>query len=255
MNAEERQKAIQAYVLDRGDARIDELVDAFGVSRMTIHRHIEELNRQGVIRKLHGSVSAQPSGVYESLFSFRKNRETEVKKALASEALNEIFPGDVILLDDSTTVSALGPILGQKAPLNVVTNSLGLAGTLVPVDDISLLSLGGDYHPTYNAFIGHLCENALAGLKVNTLICSTSAVDNGLALIQDPAVTRVKQAMMRSAKRSILLVDSGKFGKVALHAFARLSDFDLVITDDGLDAAARKELLADGVELRVVARP
>ncbi|MEM9425806.1 MAG: DeoR/GlpR family DNA-binding transcription regulator, partial [Pseudomonadota bacterium] len=255
MTAAERQKAIEAYVLDRGDARIDELVDTFGVSRMTIHRHIEELSRLGVIRKLHGSVSAQPSGVYESLFSFRQNRETDVKRALAAEALGEISPGEVILLDDSTTVSTLGPMLAAKTPLNVVTNSLGLATDLVAVDEITLLSLGGDYHPTYNAFIGHLCENALAGLKVNTLICSTSAVENGLALIQDPAVTRVKQAMMQAAKRTILLVDSGKYGKVALHAFAPLSEFDLVITDDGLDDATITALRAAGVNLRLVARP
>mgnify|MGYP001794844023 FL=1 len=71
MNAEERQKAIASYVLERGDARVDELVDTFGVSRMTIHRHVEELSRQGVVRKLHGSVSAQPSGVYDILLSFR----------------------------------------------------------------------------------------------------------------------------------------------------------------------------------------
>jgi len=255
MKAIDRLQAIEAYVLKHGDARIEELVAVFGVSRMTIHRHVEELSRQGVVRKLHGSVSAQPSGVYESLFTFRQTRATDIKQALAAEALNEIAPGEVILVDDSTTVGTIGPMLCQKAPLKVVTNSLGLASELVRVDEITLLSLGGDYHPTYNAFIGHLCENALAGLQVNTLICSTSAIDNGTALIQDPAVTRVKQAMMRAAKRSILLVDSSKYGKVALHAFAPLKDFDLVVTDDGLAPAASEALRADGVNLRLVARP
>lgn len=255
MNAEQRQKAIASYVLEHGAARVDELVDTFGVSRMTIHRHVEELSRQGVVRKLRGSVSAQPSGVYESLFSFRQSRATEVKKALAAEALNEIASGEVIVLDDSTTASELGPLLAQKAPLTVVTNSLGLTSTLVSVDEISVLSLGGDYHPTYQAFIGHLCENALAGLRVNTLICSTSAVDAGVALIQDPTVARVKQAMMRAAKHKVLLVDSGKFGKIALHAFAPLAAFDLVITDDGLDAETVEILQAEGVNLRKVARP
>ncbi|MEM1399793.1 MAG: DeoR/GlpR family DNA-binding transcription regulator, partial [Pseudomonadota bacterium] len=161
MKAEQRQKAIASYVLERGDARVDELVDTFGVSRMTIHRHIEELSRQGVVRKLHGSVSAQPSGVYESLFSFRQARATEVKKALAARALEEIEPGEIIMLDDSTTTSELGPLLAEKAPLKVVTNSLGLTSMLVSVDEVSVLSLGGDYHPTYQAFIGHLCENAV----------------------------------------------------------------------------------------------
>ena len=179
MNAIQREKAIASYVLERGDARFNELAEIFGVSRMTIHRHIERLSRQGVVRKLRGSVSAQPSSVYESLFSFRQNRAKKVKKLLATAAFEEINSGEVILIDDSTTATEVAPLLEKKTPLKVVTNSLGLFSKLVTQDNISVLALGGEYHPTYQAFIGHLCENALAGLRVNTLICSTSAVDDG----------------------------------------------------------------------------
>ena len=73
-----------------------------------------------------------------------------------------------------------------------------------------------------------------------------------MALIQDSAVTRVKQAMMRAASKKILIVDSGKFGKVALNAFAPLKAFQLVITDDGLNAETTARLRMDGVKLRVV---
>lgn len=252
MNAIQREKAIASYVLERGDARFNELAETFGVSRMTIHRHIERLSRQGVVRKLRGSVSAQPSSVYESLFSFRQNRAKKVKKLLATAAFEEISSGEVILIDDSTTATEVAPLLEKKTPLKVVTNSLGLFSKLVTQDNISVLALGGEYHPTYQAFIGHLCENALAGLRVNTLICSTSAVDDGMALIQDSAVTRVKQAMMRAANKKILIVDSGKFGKVALNAFAPLKAFQLVITDDGLNNETIARLRLDGVKLRVV---
>lgn len=252
MNADERQTAIASYVLEHGDASFNELAKTFGVSRMTIHRHIERLSRQGVVRKLRGSVSAQPSSVYESLFSFRQTRATKVKKLLAAAAFEEIISGEVIMLDDSTTASELAPLLEKKAPLKVVTNSLGLISNLVTTDNISVLALGGEYHPTYQAFIGHLCENALASLRVNTLICSTSTVDNGMALIQDSSVTRVKQAMMRAANKKILIVDSGKFGKVALNKFAPLEAFQLVITDDGLDARTMARLRTNGVKLRVV---
>lgn len=252
MNARQRQKMIASYVLERGETRIDELIEVFEVSRMTIHRHVEELARQGVVRKFHGSVSAQPSSVYESLFSFRATRFPEIKKALVRAALEEIEPGEVILLDDSTTVSAIGPELSQKTPLTVVTNNLGLISSLVSVDELSLLSLGGSYHPTYNAFIGNLCADALAGLRVNTFICSASAIYDGLALIQDPHVTRVKQDMKRAARQSILLVDADKFGKVALHVFAPLTEFDLVITDAGLPDSTQQSLLDAGVTLKLV---
>lgn len=252
MNADNRRQDIADYVIQHGEARIDELVTAFGVSRMTIHRHVDELARQGVLRKLHGAVSAQPSGVYESLFRFRETHAAAAKRALARAALAEIEPGQVVLLDDSTTANALGPLLPQVAPLTVVTNSLSLAEQLVDNDELKLILLGGEYHPTYNAFIGHICENALQKIRVNLLICSASAIDKTATLIQDPQVVRVKQAMAAAASRSVLLIDSSKFGKVALHLFADLTDFDLVLSDDGLPDEVAGSLKAAGVNLKIV---
>ena len=254
MKSKERKDAIAAYVLDHGDARIDDLVTEFAVSRMTILRHLDDLAGQGVLRKLHGSVTAQPSSVYESLFAFRQSQCTQEKATLAASALGEIELGQVVLIDDSTTATALGPILPQKAPLTIVTNSLGLINEIAIADGLTLLSLGGDYHPTYNAFIGHLCESAIAALQVNVFVCSASAVMNGCAYVQDPQVTRVKQAMFKAAQRRILLVDASKFEKSALHLFAPLSDFDIVITEASLLPTQVEKLTAMGVTLKLVTK-
>jgi DeoR/GlpR family transcriptional regulator of sugar metabolism len=76
MKIDNRLDEIANYVIEKGEVRIDELVTYFNVSRMTIHRHIDRLAQQGVIRKLHGAVSAQPSGIYESLFRYRETVAT-----------------------------------------------------------------------------------------------------------------------------------------------------------------------------------
>ncbi|MDW6022902.1 DeoR/GlpR family DNA-binding transcription regulator [Mesorhizobium sp. BAC0120] len=252
MSADTRRQEIADYVIERGEARIDELVAAFGVSRMTIHRHVEELARQGIMRKLHGAVSAQPSGVYESLFRFRATRAAAAKSVLARAALAEIEPGQAIVLDDSTTANALAPLLPGIRPLTVVTNSLALAQQLTEAEELKLILLGGEYHPTYNAFIGHICESALERIRVNLLICSASAVNGTAALIQDPQVVRVKKAMHAAAARRILLIDSSKFGKVALHLFADLTEFDLVLADSALPEQSARALIAAGVNLKIV---
>ena len=58
--------------------------------------------------------------------------------------------------------------------------------------------------------------------------------------------------MMRAARRNILLADTGKFGKVALHVFAPLTKFNLVITDTNLPDDTRQMLINDGVDLKQV---
>ncbi|WP_114010297.1 DeoR/GlpR family DNA-binding transcription regulator [Cohaesibacter intestini] len=254
MKPRERKDAIAAYVMEQGDVRIDDLVERFDVSRMTILRHVDALAAQGVLRKLHGSVTAQPSSVYESLFAFRQTQNTEEKSALAKVAVEEIEPGQVVFIDESTTASAIAPLLEAKLPVKLVTNSLGLANMAVEIEDVSLLLVGGDYHPTYNAFIGHVCESAIAALRGNLFLCSASAVNEGCAFIQDPQIIRVKQAMFRAAQRRVLMVDSSKFDKVALHHFASLDDFDLVLVDAAVPSATLEALTAMNVPLKQVSK-
>lgn len=252
MSADTRREEIAAYVIQHGEARIDDLVQHFGVSRMTIHRHIDQLAQQGVLRKLHGAVSALPSGVYESLFRYRQTIATTEKSALAHAALRFVQPGQVVMLDDSTTAQAIAPLLPPMQPLTVITNSLTAIQTLSEAEGIDLICLGGQYHPTYNAFIGHLCETALPRLRANLLICSASAAADGTAFIQDPQVVRVKQAMMAASAQRLLLLDHGKFGRTALHVFADLTAFDAVLVSAALPAAQAEALRSAGVRLHLI---
>lgn len=252
MTAPDRRDEIAAYVGAQGEVRIEDLVRHFGVSRMTIHRHIDQLARQGMLRKLHGAVSALPSGVYESLYRYRQTVAPVQKAALARAALAFVEPGQVILLDDSTTATGIAPLLAAKAPLTVITNSLGAAQKLTETEGIDLICLGGQYHPTYNAFIGHLCETALPRLRANLLICSASAAQGRTAFIQDPQVVRVKQAMMAASGQRLLLLDHGKFGRTALHVLDELTAFDAVLVDSALPDPEAHRLRAAGVRLHLI---
>ena len=99
-----RKRAITEAVLDSGSATAQDLASRFGVSIVTIHRDLDELERRGVVRKFHGGVTAQPSGIFESQMSYRLTTMAAEKTAIAQLALQHVQPGMSILLDDSTTV-------------------------------------------------------------------------------------------------------------------------------------------------------
>jgi DeoR/GlpR family transcriptional regulator of sugar metabolism len=247
-----RRDAIADYIQRAGYARIEEVADHFQVSRMTVHRHVEALTKQGIVRKLHGAVTAQPSGLYESAFRFRQTLAVGEKQALARAALTYVEAGQAIMLDDSSTATMLVEYLGQSTPLTVVTNSVGAAEKLHAIEDIETISLGGSYNRIYNAYVGLMCEQAISRLRVNTVFLSASAVEGVRAFIQDQQVVRIKQAMMEAAQKRILMLDHHKFDRVALHALAELSAFDAVIVSKGLDPERQEALRKANVHLQVV---
>jgi DeoR/GlpR family transcriptional regulator of sugar metabolism len=252
MKSADRREAIADHIQNVGYARVEELAERFGISRMTVHRHVEALTMQGVVRRLHGAVTVQPSGLYESAFRFRQTLAVTEKRALARAALRYVEAGQAIMLDDSSTATMLADYLGRVTPLTVVTNSVSAAEKLQSREDVDLISLGGTYNRVYNAYVGLLCEQAIARLRVNGLFLSASAVEGGRAYIQDQQIVRIKQAMMVAAQKRILLIDHWKFDRVALHALGELSEFDVVLVTSGLSPERRNALRELKAPLEIV---
>ncbi len=200
---------------------------------MTVHRDLDELERQGVVRKFRGGVSAQPSSVFESNVEYRLRTAKAEKAAVARYARTMIEPGMAVLLDDSTTTLGVAHLLPDLAPLTVITNFLEVIKTVSRMPDIRLISLGGEYYPTHDSFLGVPCMEAIESLRADVLFTSTSAVSATHAFHQEQEIVLVKRAMMRSAGRKVLLIDHGKLGGTALHQLAPLTDFDDVVVDGG----------------------
>lgn len=60
--------------------------------------------------------------------------------------------------------------------------------------------------------------------------------------------------MMASATRTVLLADHSKFVRDGLYALAPLTDFDLLIVDDGLAQDQVREIRERGTDVMVVPR-
>ena len=242
INRTRRQEQIAEFVLLHTSARVQELAELFNVSPMTIHRDLDELENQGVIRKVRGGATAQPSSLFESDVRYRRITAINEKEAIARAAMAYVEPGQALILDDSTTTFLLARSLVDIEQLTVITNCLGVINELSPCKNIRLIALGGDYFPRYDAFAGVVCEQAINALRASVLFISTSAVSELTAFHQEQEIVKVKRAMLASAEKRILLIDHNKFGKVALHRLAPLYDFSHIIVDSGIDPATLQNL-------------
>ncbi|QCT20422.1 DeoR/GlpR transcriptional regulator [Jejubacter calystegiae] len=246
-----RRQLIVEAVMTEGAVRIEDLTGRFGISLMTAHRDIDDLVERGLLHKTRGVVSAAPTSLVESSDLYRATRQQTEKQAIASHAAAWIEPGQSLFLDDSTTVLQLARYLPAKAPLTVITNSLTLMNSLKDARDITLLGLGGQYHNWCNAYMGQMTRSAIAGLRADCFFVSMSAIMDGQVFHQSAETVETKRAMFDAAERRILLADHTKFERRALYSFARLTEFDAVIVNQGIAIPALRRMQEEGVKVEV----
>jgi DeoR/GlpR family transcriptional regulator of sugar metabolism len=246
-----RQEQMSQFVIARGSATAADLAAEFGVSVNTVHRDLDDLERRGMVRKFHGGVTAQPSGVFETNVAYRLRQMTAEKQRVARHAVRFVEPGMSLLLDDSTTALQLIAHLGHRAPLKVATNYLEAMHRLSAIDGVGLLALGGEYDDQHDAFLGVMCLGCIESIRVDACFISTSAVQGADAYHQEERVVTFKRAMLEASARRYLLLDHSKLGKVALHRLVPLSTFDAVVVDDGAPESALADLRHHQVPLEV----
>lgn len=246
-----RRQLIAEAILAEGSLRIEDLTERFGISLMTAHRDVDELVSRGLFRKTRGIVSASPTSLIEASDVYRATRQADEKQQIADLALTFVEPGQAIFLDDSTTVQHMVQQLPGKVPLTAITNSLTLINALKDVRDLTLLSLGGHYYNWCNAFMGRVTTHEIRQLRADIAFMSMSAIIDDIAFHQSPEMVETKRAMFECAAKRILLADHTKFERRALHSFAALNEFDVVIVDEGMPNIDQDRMRDKGVNVLV----
>jgi DeoR/GlpR family transcriptional regulator of sugar metabolism len=253
-NSQARHEWIAQQVVAQGSVSIDDIVKEFGVARMTVHRDLDELEEQGVLRKIRNAATAQPSNLFESDVRYRLLQQKNAKALLAQTVMQFIEPGSSIFLDESTSLLPLAALLPTVGSLTVITNFLPLLQRVRRRENLRVIGLGGDLLNRFDSFSGLICERAVASMRADLYITSSTAVLGNNVFHPDEQVVRVKRTMMASATKRYLLADHTKFGKTALHEFASLTDFNAVIVDDQLDNKTIQQMRDAGVRVLIARR-
>lgn len=251
MKLEERRQDIIDRLIELGSVTLDELAQRYGVSKMTIHRDLDDLEAAGLLRKVRGGASVESSSRFESDYRYRERHMVEEKRRIARAAMELVEPGMTVLVNDGSTAAQLTDLLPDKRPLTVITNNMAVISGLAGLNGITLIALGGTYSKKFNGFFGIVAEESLARLRADIAFVSSSAVDGVTAFHQEHEIVRAKRLMIAAGSRVYLLVDHGKFGRTALHYMADLSEMDGVITGAPLAAPASRALADSGIRLIV----
>jgi len=253
----------QAYILERvrgdGAVRVADLVRELGVSDMTIRRDLELLHARGLIEKVHGGATAVPgSALFEPGFAAKLALQQAEKEAIAEAAVALVDPGTAIGISAGTTTYALARRLAEVVGLTVVTNAVRVADVLHDAwrTDQTIVLTGGVRTPS-DALVGPFAVAALRNVHLDLVIIGVHGMDVRSGFTSPNLLeAETDRALIDAGRRLVVVADHTKWGVIGLSSIARLNQADVLITDSGLDPAAREELASHVRELVVVeARP
>lgn len=248
-----RRRRLVEEVTRRGTVSVEDLIEDSGASATTVYRDLAALEESGLVQRRWGQVTAVAGVPSEAGAAFRVSEHVEAKKELAAHvaATGLVEPGQTLMIDDSTSSLWLVRALREVSPLTVVTNSLLVAREVEDAGGARLFVVGGAYRPWAQALLGHTTVRAVEELHADLCVMSASGIAGGHCYHPHEDIIAVKRAMMRSSDRAVLLLDHSKLDRRALHSFARLEDFDVVVVDSGTTAAQREALAAAGARLQL----
>lgn len=253
----QRRDTLLKEVQASGAVRVVDVADALGVSEMTIRRDLEELDRLGLVRRVHGgATSLGPGASDEPGFAAKATRELAAKQAIAQAARELVRPGMTIAISAGTTTYAFAATVTDVEDLTVVTNSTDTADLLFDaLPRSSQVVVTGGVRTRSHALVGPVAISALRSLHVDLVFHGFHGFDPKAGFTcPNLAEVATAQAMIDCGRSLVVLVDHTKAGVVALAGVVPLSRADVVVTDSLLadqDRAALSEHVPDVVVVPV----
>jgi DeoR family fructose operon transcriptional repressor len=243
-----------AWLVER--ARAQGRVDVAGTSAElavapeTIRRDLNELERQGLLRRVHGGAVPIERLGFEGNVRRRAARNHAEKERIARAAVSLVGNADSIYFDEGSTVQLFAEALHVEHPLTAVTNSILTAAALAGRRNVTVILLGGRIRPRTLGSIGHWATGMLADLVLDLAVLGANGVSVERGLTCPGAdVAAIKQAACASARRRVLLADRTKLGADSFCRFGRVSDLQAVVTDRRAEARHVRAIREAGVEV------
>ena len=227
----DRLNEMEAFILQKGSASLEEIRESFGMSTNTIRRDINELIRRGHIRKVYGGVTAV-SSENPLPISYRSSRNREGKAAIGRLAAEFVRDGDMIFLDSGSTVLSLLSHLKERQDVTIVTHNLSAMAETVKYPNLRLIALGGMYSAPTSSFVGITTETELTRYNFSTVFIAATGVSLEKGLTNTTFVeAEIKRKVVENADRVVLLADHSKFGYASTISFLPFEELYAVVTD------------------------
>ncbi|MBA3655544.1 MAG: DeoR/GlpR transcriptional regulator [Actinobacteria bacterium] len=231
---------------NRGQVRIADAASHLDVSEMTIRRDLQELEAQGVARRVRGGAVA----VGPLAFADRHKTRARAKAKIAAKLIEMVPSTGAVGIDASSTLLRLATSIENTRDLIVLTNGWETFHALQGKAGVTPMLTGGQLDSRTGSLVGPIAYRAAGSLLMSRLFISAAAVDLEFGP-SEPCLeeAEVKRALAGVSSEVVLAVDSSKLAARSVARSMPWEDIDMIVTE--LDAAdPRLDEYRDLVDIR-----
>lgn len=154
-------------------------------------------------------------------------------------------------MNSGSTTYQLALRMPRSRSLQLVTTSLEIAAFLAPRGLLDVHILGGRVNPDSINSTGSLSEKALDEFYYDVSFIGVEAVDLNHGITSSYLDAAYETKIVEHSRKTVILCDSSKFGRVSNVLMAPVKAVDLLITDCRLDAEIADAYKEAGVEVEL----
>ena len=222
---------IQQIAQERGAVSVGALADMLGVSMQTIRRDLDMLCDNEKLRRVHGRIELAEDRL-NTPFDQRAGTNLVGKRAIGEVAAARIPDGSSLFISIGSTALGVARSLHRRKHLTIITNNLSAAMALSEEVSNRIILPGGEVRLPDRDFVGEEVVSFFGRYRAEFAVFGTAGVaSDGRLLEFHQAEVRATEQMRENARKTLLVIDHSKFGRLAPAMGGNIADIDLVVCD------------------------
>ena len=165
----ERREQIMQRLVREGRVDVAELATDFEVTSETIRRDLTDLERERLVRRVHGGAIPWRGASLVPRLEVRESSNVDEKRRIAVAAAREVPESGTLIIDSGSTALHLADVLDRERDLTVITNSVPIIRSLALTDGPEVMVLGGVLERKTMAMVDETGVEMLRHLNVDVL--------------------------------------------------------------------------------------
>ena len=233
----DRQAQMKQLFLQKKSVSIKELCDTFDISVETARRDLNEMETEGLIRRIYGgAVLLDTIDELDLLppWDSRFAKNMKEKFAIARELLQWIPDNSSIFLDSGTSAFEVAKLLREKKHLTILTNDLRIASELSTNTNHIVYCIGGLVKQDELLTTGFLAMDFLDRFShIDIAVLSADGLDVNVGLTEhNVEMGTIKSAIIKKSRQVLVGIDHSKFSHSAFYKVCTIDKLTTVITSN-----------------------